>query len=85
MRLTAPVATVWRTEEEVLQDDGDKVPQDNLSSEQGLVERWDLARLLTIVVGQAEDQEKANTPKEDGNRVTDRTIINVSCEFRYIS
>lgn len=85
MGLTAPVTTIWRTEEEVLQDNGDKVPQDNLSSEQGLVERWDLARLLTIVIGQAEDQKQANAPKEDGNRVTDSTIINFSREFRYTS
>jgi hypothetical protein len=85
MELTAPVTTVWCTEEEVLQNDGDKVPEDDLAPEQGLVEGWNLARLLTIVVGQTEDQEKTNTPKEDGNRVTDSTIINVSCEFIYTS
>jgi hypothetical protein len=34
----APVPTVWCTEEEVLQDDGDEVPSDDLSPEKGLVE-----------------------------------------------
>jgi hypothetical protein len=32
MALTTPVATVWGTKEEVLQDDGHKVPKDNLSA-----------------------------------------------------
>lgn len=38
IELTAPVSTVWRTEEEVLQDDCDEVPGDDLSAKKGLVE-----------------------------------------------
>jgi hypothetical protein len=38
MKLTAPVATVWCAEEEVLQNDSYKIPENDLSSEEGLVE-----------------------------------------------
>ena len=72
-RLTAPVATVRCAKEEVLQDDGNEVPEDDLAAEYGLVEGGHLSRGLAIVVGKSEEQQQSNSPEEDCNRVTDGT------------
>ena len=75
VKLTAPVSTVWCTEEEVLQDDCDEVPGDDLSAEKGLVEGWHLAWLLAVVVGKTHSQQSTDNAEEDGDGVTDRTGI----------
>lgn len=75
VELTAPVATVWRTEEEVLQDDCDEVPGDDLSAEKGLVEGRNLAWLLAVVVGKTRSQQSTDNTQENGDGVTDRTGI----------
>ena len=72
--LTAPITTVGGTEEEVLEDHSHKVPQDDLSTKERLVEGGNLAGLLAVVVGQTEDQKDTNTPKENGNRITDGPV-----------
>lgn len=75
IKLTAPVATIWCTEEEVLQDDRDEVPSDDLSPEKGLVEGWHLAGLLAVVVGKSQSQQDTDNTQEGGDGVTDRAGI----------
>jgi hypothetical protein len=75
MELTAPVSAVWCTEEEVLQDDGDEVPSDNLSPEKGLVEGWHFAWLLAVVVGKSHSQQNTHKTQEDADGITDRAGI----------
>lgn len=66
--LTAPVSSVWCAEEPVLDYNDHEVPQDDLTSEDGFVERWDFAGCLPVIVGKAEEDDKSNYPEEDSNR-----------------
>ena len=72
-KLTAPVAAVRRAEEEILKDDGHKIPQDDLAAEHGLIKGGNLAGGLTVVVGKSKEQKQSNGTEEDRNRVTDGT------------
>ena len=71
--LTLPVAAVGGAEEEVLEDDRNEVPEDDLTTEHGLVEGSNLSRRLTVIVGQTKCQEQANSEKGGGNGVADGT------------
>lgn len=71
----APVSAVGCTEEEVLQDNRDEVPCNDLSPEQGLVEGWNLTGLLAVVVGKSKRQDNSNKNEETCNGVTDRTHL----------
>lgn len=73
--LTTPVSTVWCTEEEVLQDDCDEVPSDDLSPEKGLVEGWHLAWLLAVVVWKSHSQQDTHETQEDADGITYCTVI----------
>ena len=75
IELTTPVSTVWCAQEEVLQDDRDEVPSDDLSPEKGLVEGRHLAWLLAVVVGKSQRQQNAYETQEGGDGITDRTGI----------
>jgi len=49
----APVSSIRSGEPVVLDDDGDKEPEDDLASEYGVVEGWHFARYLAVVFGKA--------------------------------
>jgi hypothetical protein len=52
--LTVPIPTIGCAQEEVLQDNHNPIPEHNLSSENRLVKRRNLAWGLTIVIWQTE-------------------------------
>lgn len=78
MRLTVPVPTIRCTQKEVLDDDHHPVPKHYLAPEDRCVERRDLAWGLTVVVWQAEVDDKANCPKEECDGRTYRSVFRLA-------
>ena len=62
-----PVAPVRRRQEVVLDDDSNKKPQDDLSSEQARVEARHRSWCLSIVVWQSEEHDDSSCPHDDRN------------------
>ena len=62
-----PVAAVRGGEEEVLEEDGDKEPDDDAAFHHRMVEGWDAARGLTVVVWETKVNCEAEEPEEDGD------------------
>lgn len=62
--LTVPVTAVWSAEEEVLHNNHDPVPEDDLASEYGLVERRHLAWGLAVEFRQPEVDKQSDAPEE---------------------
>ena len=67
----APIAAIWRTEKYVLNEDRDPEPEDNLPAEDGGVEVWHSAWLLTVECGKAEKQDGSDRPQENSNSYTE--------------
>lgn len=63
----SPVASVGRGKPVVLDNDRHEEPEDDFALKEGTVERWDLARHLAVVVGQAEEDDSCHSPEETGN------------------
>lgn len=74
-----PVAAVGGAEEEVLDEDGDEEPEDDVAASDGLVERGDVARGLAVVAGEAEEQDHADGPEEDGEGDNDGGVDDGVC------
>ena len=51
----APVAAVGRGEEEVLDEDGDEEPEDDLAARDRFVEAWDLTGRLAVIVWETKE------------------------------
>lgn len=66
-RLTAPIPSILCAQEEVLNDDNDEVPQNDLSPEDRLVEGWDFPGYLPVVIRQAEENKQTDTPQDYGD------------------
>ena len=61
-----PVSTVRRGEKIVLDDDCDEEPEDDFATVNGLVERWDMAGVLTVVAWESDEKDCSDSPEKHG-------------------
>lgn len=78
--LTVPVSTIWGTQEEVLKNHNNPIPEYDLTSKDRFVERWNFAGCLAVVIWQAEIYQQAYTPQEYRDRRADSSKTQMSID-----